>query len=262
MPRLSRYDTIICQYVLCVLENEADRQQVMDTVFELLNRGGCAYFTVRRDISPTSRTEGQRTWWVTTDLPVLHVEAGKYIIYEVGDDGPACSSCGGRQVYHLRNEEAVVNTEGLWHRTRERVVERVERALVFHDVKEWPSLLVEMDGARNCVAHCAKSTDGEYTIAWNLNKLLEIKYQLDFHVPRLILALEEVWSHEYAHLLTDVWGLGMVHDDAWKSVARQLGAVPSHKAEIQERAEFRRLWYETRGYEIPTAATVVGSISA
>ncbi|MEI6140692.1 MAG: bifunctional class I SAM-dependent methyltransferase/HIT family protein [Mariniphaga sp.] len=52
---LKKYDTVICQYVLNVLQ-ESEQLQVIMEISQLLNTGGVAYFTVRRDI----RYEGFR----------------------------------------------------------------------------------------------------------------------------------------------------------------------------------------------------------
>lgn len=54
-----RFDTIICNYVLNVLEPE-DQAEVLMSVSELLKPTGIAYFTVRRDL----KTEGFRIHYV------------------------------------------------------------------------------------------------------------------------------------------------------------------------------------------------------
>ena len=54
-----RFDTIICNYVLNVLESE-EQAEVLMSVSELLKPTGIAYFTVRRDL----KSEGFRTHFV------------------------------------------------------------------------------------------------------------------------------------------------------------------------------------------------------
>ena len=54
-----QFDTIICNYVLNVLESE-EQAEVLMSVSELLKPNGIAYFTVRRDL----KSEGFRTHFV------------------------------------------------------------------------------------------------------------------------------------------------------------------------------------------------------
>lgn len=56
---LKQFDTIICNYVLNVLEPD-EQAEVLMSVAELLKPNGCAYFTVRRDL----KQEGFRTHFV------------------------------------------------------------------------------------------------------------------------------------------------------------------------------------------------------
>lgn len=51
-----KFDTIICQYVFNVLELEHQERLLLE-ITSLLNKGGCAFITVRRDV----RYEGFRT---------------------------------------------------------------------------------------------------------------------------------------------------------------------------------------------------------
>jgi SAM-dependent methyltransferase len=79
-----KFDAIVCNYVLCVVE-EKDQQAIIDDVMSMLNPGGWAYFTVRRDKKNlngwTSRGTFQR--YVELDMDVACEEKGRYIIYKV-----------------------------------------------------------------------------------------------------------------------------------------------------------------------------------
>ena len=74
-----QYDTILCTYVLNVLPLGA-QGSVVAHVYGYLQKGGRAYFTVRRD-DPEKWGPDQRH--VELDLPVVHEEAGSFIIYEM-----------------------------------------------------------------------------------------------------------------------------------------------------------------------------------
>lgn len=99
-----RYDTILCHYVLNVLEPEAQAEVLM-AVSELLKPTGVAYFTVRRDL----KSEGfrmhaiykEQTYQCNVQLPYesvyrnAHCEIYAYRHYNrlphaVADDCPFC----------------------------------------------------------------------------------------------------------------------------------------------------------------------------
>jgi hypothetical protein len=62
------FDTILCTYVLCVIPSTRGRHNVVSDVVSRLNKGGKAYFTVRRDISdPGWRKNG--TWQGQVGVP-------------------------------------------------------------------------------------------------------------------------------------------------------------------------------------------------
>lgn len=86
-----RFDTIICIYVLNVLQKHEQNAVIAD-VNDRLNIGGKAYFAVRRDI----RNEGWR-WYdaqrqtyqenAKVDLPIIY-KTHKFCIYELDNSLP------------------------------------------------------------------------------------------------------------------------------------------------------------------------------
>ena len=78
------YDTIICHYVLNVIPYEPVRDLVINTVHDLLQYDGCAYFTVRRDKKKLNGWTKRGTWqgWVELDLPIFE-ENSNFCIYEM-----------------------------------------------------------------------------------------------------------------------------------------------------------------------------------
>lgn len=76
------YDTIICHYVINVLEKEKE-SEVLNEISNYLKENGTAFITVRRDIKNevhTSKGTYQRN--VTIDLPVIK-ENSNYCIYKL-----------------------------------------------------------------------------------------------------------------------------------------------------------------------------------
>jgi SAM-dependent methyltransferase len=69
------YQTILCTYVLCVLDEETS-DQVLADIRRLLRPGGTAYITVRRDLKEYNGVQR----YVELDLPVLHKNSG-FCIY-------------------------------------------------------------------------------------------------------------------------------------------------------------------------------------
>ena len=74
-----KYDTITCIYVLNVIQNEKERDDVVENIQDLLKLKGTAYIAVRRDI-PKNGTESQV--WVELDLPIIRNHPN-YTIYEL-----------------------------------------------------------------------------------------------------------------------------------------------------------------------------------
>ena len=72
-----------CHYVLNVMD-EAERNEVIESILSLLNPKGKAYITVRRDIKSegfTSRGTYQEN--VRLDLPIVKELKNAYCIYEL-----------------------------------------------------------------------------------------------------------------------------------------------------------------------------------
>lgn len=78
------FDTIICNYVLNIIESPEERARVLLTIRNLLAPGGCAYITVRNDKKALNGTTRIGTWqgMIKLDLPVEHKCAG-YVIYRL-----------------------------------------------------------------------------------------------------------------------------------------------------------------------------------
>ena len=75
------YRTILCTYVLNTL-TKTEAAAVVDRVRALLAPGGCAYFTVRRDVGTDGRTRsGSYQRNVRLTLPVFYQCAGGFCIY-------------------------------------------------------------------------------------------------------------------------------------------------------------------------------------
>jgi ubiquinone/menaquinone biosynthesis C-methylase UbiE len=79
----TQYNTITCTYVLNVIEDPKEREEVLATLKRLLAPDGVAYITVRRD-KETSRghtTRGTFQGFIELDLPVIYNRAGQFITY-------------------------------------------------------------------------------------------------------------------------------------------------------------------------------------
>lgn len=73
---VGKFDTILCTYVLNVIEDYTERVAVLNRMAELLAPSGQAYVTVRRDLDSTGRTRSG-TWQGIIELhgPGLSVRA-------------------------------------------------------------------------------------------------------------------------------------------------------------------------------------------
>lgn len=89
IPLTRKWDTILCTYVLNVLESETDRMFVVEIIKSLLNPGGNAYITVRNDIKELKGKTEIDTWQglVTLDLPIIRKNSG-YITYHYAKVNP------------------------------------------------------------------------------------------------------------------------------------------------------------------------------
>jgi hypothetical protein len=83
MP-VGRFDTIVCNYVLNVIESKEERDRVVADIRSRLVEGGCAYISVRNDRKNLNGYTSIGTWQglVVLDLPVEHRCAG-YVTYRL-----------------------------------------------------------------------------------------------------------------------------------------------------------------------------------
>jgi hypothetical protein len=65
-----QYDTIVCNYVLNVV-NENKQQEIIDKIKNLLNNNGKAYLTVRRDMKENYTTKNTEQFLVCFTLPTV-----------------------------------------------------------------------------------------------------------------------------------------------------------------------------------------------
>jgi 2-polyprenyl-3-methyl-5-hydroxy-6-metoxy-1,4-benzoquinol methylase len=80
----NQYDTILCTYVLNVIDDPEVEKQVLDNILNLLKPNGKAYLSVRRDIKKegyTSKGTFQKN--VELKLPKLIDKKGSFCIYEL-----------------------------------------------------------------------------------------------------------------------------------------------------------------------------------
>lgn len=76
-----KYDTIICNYVLNVVEPDM-WHSIIHNIELLLTSDGFAFITVRRDVKKDyTNPEGSKQFVVKLDLPILK-ETSQYCIYE------------------------------------------------------------------------------------------------------------------------------------------------------------------------------------
>jgi diadenosine tetraphosphate (Ap4A) HIT family hydrolase len=107
-----KFDTIICLYVLNVLQKE-EQTEVLLKVSQLLNPGGIAYFAVRRDVKfegfRTHKIHQKQTYQCNVVLPYKSILLNEYCeIYEykhinqsevnLGNDCPFCNPDKDREI--------------------------------------------------------------------------------------------------------------------------------------------------------------------
>ena len=84
-PPHGQYDTILCTYVLNVIPNSQERSRILNKIKGLLNEGGRAYISVRRDLKSLKGWTKKGTWQGLIALPLKIVEENSnFIIYELG----------------------------------------------------------------------------------------------------------------------------------------------------------------------------------
>lgn len=79
-----RFDTIMCNYVLNVIESEGERRTVLSDINQYLETDGVAFITVRTDKKALCGRTGNGTWQglIELDLPVEHKGSG-FTIYRM-----------------------------------------------------------------------------------------------------------------------------------------------------------------------------------
>jgi len=82
-PQLNTYDTILCVYVLNVIEEEERRNSIEDRIIELLKPGGDAFIVVRGD---KKELTGRKRWgtWQGFVIPTnrwKEIKSGKFRVY-------------------------------------------------------------------------------------------------------------------------------------------------------------------------------------
>lgn len=68
-----RFDTVMCNYVLCTLEADRDRRRVLVGIAAKLHEDGLAYITVRSDKKHLRGWTSRGTWqgYIRLDLPIV-----------------------------------------------------------------------------------------------------------------------------------------------------------------------------------------------
>lgn len=79
-----KFQTITCNYVLNVLPDPAERNAVVNSIYNLLLPSGTAYISVRRDQRSLKGWTSKGTWqgYVQLDLPILTSNSG-FAIYQL-----------------------------------------------------------------------------------------------------------------------------------------------------------------------------------
>lgn len=85
---IGTFETIVCNYVLNVIEAESERAAVLRDIQSLLTDNGRAYITVRNDKGALNGYTSRGTWQglIVLDLPVVYRCAG-YVTYELRKRG-------------------------------------------------------------------------------------------------------------------------------------------------------------------------------
>ena len=79
-----KYDTIMCNYVLNVIESPEERQNVIDTIKGLLRPRGVAFLSVRNDKKNLNGRTKIGTWqgYIELDLPV-ETKTSNFVMYRL-----------------------------------------------------------------------------------------------------------------------------------------------------------------------------------
>lgn len=81
-PLDKKYDTVFCNFVLNIMSEE-EQNDTINTIYNLLNEGGVAYFAVRRDLKEDKVVGDHVQRLVYLDLPVYREVKGRFIIYKL-----------------------------------------------------------------------------------------------------------------------------------------------------------------------------------
>ena len=79
-----KYNLIYCNYVLNVIEDTEIRYRVIADIYNLLERGGVAFISVRNDRKKLNGITKRGTWqgYVELDLPVEN-KRSEYVMYRL-----------------------------------------------------------------------------------------------------------------------------------------------------------------------------------
>jgi 2-polyprenyl-3-methyl-5-hydroxy-6-metoxy-1,4-benzoquinol methylase len=81
---LKKYNTIVCNYVLNVIEDPNERYKIISDIQNRLKYGGRAYLSVRNDIFKLNGKTLRGTWqgYIVLDYPIIH-STKDYILYDI-----------------------------------------------------------------------------------------------------------------------------------------------------------------------------------
>ena len=81
---LGKYCTIMCNFVLNVIESKKERDAVVARIRSLLLSGGTAYISVRNDKSALKGFTSKGTWqgFIELDLPIVK-RTSNYVMYKL-----------------------------------------------------------------------------------------------------------------------------------------------------------------------------------
>lgn len=78
-----KYDTILCTYVLNVIESDKEQADLISSILKHLKPSGKAYMTVRRDIKKEGRTSRGFQKNIFLQYPVVKEKKNNFCIYEL-----------------------------------------------------------------------------------------------------------------------------------------------------------------------------------
>lgn len=86
-----QFTTIMCNYVLNVIEDSAERRGVLNALAHLLAPEGEAYIAVRADKKQLCGRTGTGSWqgYIELDLPVVYRGSG-YVVYSMKKGEQSC----------------------------------------------------------------------------------------------------------------------------------------------------------------------------